>query len=59
MLPIYIIEELERDKRQEPEEQVYIEHPDLDDPLNSPPTQPNRGKQDKPERGVVIIDYTI
>jgi hypothetical protein len=59
MLPMYIIEELERDKIKEPKEQVYIECPDLDDPHWHQIKRPNTEKTDERRRGVVIVDYTI
>ena len=58
MLPVYIIEELEKIGNEEPGEQIYIERPDSDDPMYRQPN-PDSGKPDEQRRGVVIIDYTI
>ena len=58
MLPAYIIEELERERLKEQQEHVYIERPDLDDPMKYR-RQPDTGKTDEQPRGVVIVDYTI
>ena len=59
MLPVYIIEELEKERTKEPQEQVYIERPEIDDPQRHRQQQQDNGKSDEKRRGVVIIDYTI
>ena len=59
MLPVYIIEELERERTKEPAQRVYIECPDLDDSLRHHQQQPDTEKSDEQRRGVVVIDYSI
>ncbi len=58
MFPAYIIEEIlkrERDTRYR--EEVYIERPELDEPLIRIPNDSDDISRE--DRGVAIIDYTI
>lgn len=59
MLPMYIIEELEKDRMSEAEERVYIERPELDDSINRRQKRPVDDESDEQKRGVIIVDYTI
>ena len=58
MLPAYIIEDvLKRDREQNSSDELYIECPEIIDPSDN--GLPTPTDEEKPDRGVTIIDFTI
>ena len=58
MLPAYIIDEvLKRDREQDSSDEIFIECPEIIDPSENGRPAPN--DDEKPDRGVAIIDFTI
>ena len=58
MLPAYIIEDvLKRDREQTSTDELFIESPEIIDPSEN--GLPAPADEEKPDRGVTIIDFTI
>jgi hypothetical protein len=58
MLPVYIIEEvLKREREQNSSDELFIECPEIIEPSEN--YRPTPSDEEKPERGVAIIDYTL
>jgi hypothetical protein len=58
MLPAYIIEDLlKRDREQNSSDELCIECPEIIEPSEN--NRPTPAEEEKPERGVAIIDFTL
>lgn len=57
MLDAFIIEEIKR--REKEREQRDSERPSIQIPLPEPSRAPQQSEEDKPQRGVIIIDYSV
>ena len=57
MLDAFIIEELKR--REQERERKDSERPSIQIPLPEPSQAPQQSEEDKPQRGVIIIDYSV
>ena len=57
MLDAFIIEEIKR--RDQEREQRDSERPTAHIPLPEPSRVPQQSEEDKPQRGVIIIDYSV
>ena len=57
MLDAFIIEEIRRRERER--EQRDTERPSVQIPLPEPDRAPQQSEEDKPQRGVIIIDYSV
>ena len=57
MLDAFIIEEIKRRERER--EQRDNERPSIQVPLPVPDHTPQQSEEDKPRRGVIIIDYSM
>ena len=58
MLPVYIIEDvLKRDREQTSSDELLIECPEIIEPAEN--GHPSPQDEEKPDRGVTIIDFTI
>lgn len=58
MLDVFIIEEIRR-REQEMERRQDERRPRKELPLPNPPSRRERDEEPTPDRGVVIIDYSI
>lgn len=57
MLDAFIIEELKRRERER--DRRDSERPSVHVPLPEPGRIPQQSEEDKPSRGVIIIDYSV
>ena len=57
MLDAFIIEEIRRREREH--EQQDRDRPSIQIPLPEPSKLPQQSEEDKPQRGVIIIDYSV
>jgi hypothetical protein len=57
MLDAYIIEEIKR--REEERQRRESERPTVQIPPPEPDRLPQQSEEDKPQRGVIIIDYSV
>ena len=57
MLDAFIIEEIKRRERER--DQREGERPSIQIPLPIPDHTPQQSEEDKPQRGVIIIDYSM
>jgi hypothetical protein len=57
MLDAFIIEEIKRRERER--EEHDSERPSVQVPLPEPGRAPQQSEEEKPRRGVIIIDYTV
>ena len=57
MLDVFIIEEIKRQERERVRRDA--ERPTVRVPVPSPCHIPKQSEEDKPQRGVVIIDYSV
>ncbi len=56
MLPPFIIDQIRR-REQEEERRSELERPVLELPVDGmPPARPSRDEEEKPERGIIILD---
>ena len=53
MLPPFIIEQI---RRREEQERARYEQPQLEVPVQRPPSQPSGPAEEQVERGVIVID---
>ena len=58
MLPVYIIEDLlKRNREKNSSDELFIECPEIIEPSEN--NVPTPADQEKPERGIAIIDFTL
>lgn len=57
MLDAFIIEEIKR--REQERERHDSDRPSVHIPLPEPGRAPQQSEEDKPQRGVIIIDYSV
>jgi len=57
MLDAFIIEEIRRRERER--ERRDHDRPSIQVPLPDPGRAPQQSEEDKPQRGVIIIDYSV
>ena len=57
MLDAFIIEEIKRRERER--ERRESERPSVQVPVPPPDHAPQQSEEDKPQRGVIIIDYSV
>lgn len=57
MLDAFIIEEIKR--REQERERHDSDRPSVQIPLPEPGRAPQQSEEDKPQRGVIIIDYSV